>query len=413
MDKLEDNFKSRYVEICLYYIKTLGFCTKKFNEYKNLICLRNCILNLETKETLPHSADYYFSRQLPVDYDKTADCPEFKKFLNDIFLGKQEIIKFVQELIGYILTNSTKAQCFFVFYGIGSNGKSVLANIIMYLVGEDNYSAVSIRDLTSNFSRAVLKDKSLNISTENEPHEGTMLDTQYVKAIASGDVIKAEEKFKPPFTFKPTCKLIFCTNTLPQFNDKSAGFLRRIKIIPFDAHFSIKDGTADVYLEEKLKNELSGILNFALEGLDRLIQNEYVFTESKSMAKLMNRYEKLTNPFDDFWGECITLKNRNTDLYENTKADFYSTFIQWCEDNKHKNYANISPRKFWQYFGEVMIRKTNKKIKFRKSGADRYVTNVFIKNKYCYRKPKKVTRVKPVLDDSYDESFNSQEDDEI
>lgn len=401
---------SKYEGMYLFHLKKIAFYKGKFNKHKNMICLKNGMYDIKTGKLLPHNEKYRCTTQFPVEYDETAKCPQFTKFLKSVFKDNKKIIKVIQELFGYILVKNTSAQCFFIFYGTGSNGKSVLANIFMAFVGENNYSSISIKDISRNFSRAKLSDVVLNISTENESDSNKLLNSQYIKAISSGDSMEAEFKGQDGFTFKPTCKLIFCTNTLPQFNDKSEGFYRRIMIVPFEAHFSIKDGTADINIEEKLKTEMSGILNFALVGLRRLIKNNYTFTASKKMDKLKVKYKKLVNPYEDFWSQCIAAK-APPDGKMNTKKEFYDEFINWCIKNKHTRYANITPRKFWLEFGALFSYKCGKNLEFKKSGNDRYVCNIYLRNHAQKLKNIKFTKKsKFVLDDTYDETSDTDED---
>ena len=393
-----------------FILKKIAFYGGKFNKHKNMICLKNGMYDIKKGTLLPHDKKYRCTMQIPIDYDKNAKCPEFEKFLKEVFKGNKKLIKVIQELLGYILIDSTAAQCFFIFYGTGSNGKSVLANIFMKFVGEGNYTNVSIRNLNRNFSRAKLSKVALNISTENEPSSGKLLDSQYIKAISSGDSIDAEFKGKDVFSFKPTCKLIFCTNTLPQFNDKSDGFYRRIMIVPFEAHFSIADGTADINIEKKLTVEMSGILNFALEGLERLRENNFAFTKSKKMNRLKSFYKKLVNPYEDFWYERVTTKAPNNNIM-NTKKEFYNEFLAWCLENKHTRYANVTPRKFWLEFGQVFYSKLNEKLEYKKSGNNRYVCDIYLKNSTPTVRGRKLPeRPKFVLDDTYDEASDTDED---
>ena len=403
--------------MCLFNLRKISFYGGKFNKFKNMICLKNGMYDVKKDRLLPHDEKYYCTIQFPIEYEEKAKCPKFKKFLKAVFKGNKKLIKVIQELLGYVLIKSTASQCFFIFYGTGSNGKSVLANIFMKFVGEGNYANVSIRNLSRNFSRAKLSKVALNISTENESSNGKLLDSQYVKAISSGDSIEAEFKGKDVFSFKPTCKLIFCTNTLPQFNDKSNGFYRRIMIVPFESHFSIEDGTADINIEKKLTAEMSGILNFALKGLKRLEKNDFKFTKSKKMNKLKSFYKKLVNPYEDFWHERVTTKALNNNLM-NTKKEFYNEFILWCSENKHIRYANITPRKFWLEFSELFSSKLHKKLKFKKSGDNRYVRDVYLKDNFLPRINKKnklgdnkfSKRPKFVIDDTYDEASDTDED---
>lgn len=365
---LEENYTRALEHYCQY--------DGLLNPLKNLINLKNCMFDTHSFVASPHNPKYYSTIQLAVNYDENAICPEFMNFLKSVFADDDEIISVIQEIMGYCLTADTKAQCFFIFYGSGANGKSVLCNTIKKLVGKNNYSAVPISDLNHSFSRADLQNKMLNISTENESSNGKPYNSQYIKAISGGDEIKAEFKGKDVFSFAPFCKLIFAVNTLPNFNDKTYGFLRRIKIIPFTQNFSIDDGTADIHLEEKLEKELSGIFNWAVKGLKRLRDNNYKFSYSSAMQSELQKYNELINPYVAFWDECI-LYTPDNDNVKTSKKHLYEAFQHWCLKNNHINSSKVTARKFWIELNDVIIQKRLKPFKFKKTdGGTRFVMGI-------------------------------------
>lgn len=308
---------------------------------ENYINVKNGLLDLRTLTIIPHSKQYFTTNQIPVEYNpKTpAKCPEFKKFLGEVFQYKnkpdKELIDLVQEIMGYCLSYGVQAHKMFLFVGEGSNGKSVLCNIMFKLAGgAKNVSSVAMGDFEKTFARAQIVDKTLNISTENEMQKN--LDTQVLKAIVSGDPIQVEEKFKSPFTYRPTVKLIFSMNNMPSTKDTSYGYQRRLIAIPFNSKFVDKP----VHKEEKLimpdkenllLNELDGIFAFAIEGLRRLAKNKYKFTKSLQSEKLLTSYQEQINPYMDFFDDRITVSKDNYVV----KKDAFEAYARWCKKNKH------------------------------------------------------------------------------
>jgi len=364
------------------YIKSLErqcYYNGELNRYSNYINLKNCMFNTQTYKRKQHSPKFYSTIQLPISYDKEAECPQFKKFLSEIFLSDNELITVVQEIIGYCMTTDMQAQTFFIFWGTGANGKSLLCNIIKKLVGERNYSAIPISDLSKSFSRADLKGKLLNISAENEQTDNKPFNSQYIKSISGGDEIKAEFKGKDVFTFNPVCKLIFAVNTLPVFNDKTVGFLRRLKVIPFKARFSLEDGTADVFLEDKLTAELDGIFNWALEGLKRLRENNYKFSESKAMTEILKEYQEILNPYVLYWNDNVVYNETDTSVRVG-KTEMFDDFKTWCIRNNHSNLAKVSTRKFWYDISMLMEQLKLSPLQFKKTQGKRFVLGIELKN---------------------------------
>lgn len=346
----------------------------RFNTNRRYLNLANGILDINRCKLIKHTYKLYSTVQIPIAYDPKADCPTFKKFLDSTFEGDAERIAVIQELLGYCLTPSMKAQCFFIFLGAGSNGKSILCQVFRWLVGEGNYTALPISELSQRFPRASLENKLLNVSAENETPRGRYLDSQDVKAITGGDEIKAEFKGKDVFTFRPICKMIFAVNTVPNFNDRSHGLLRRMKIVPFNVIFRTEDGTADIDLDKKLKKELPGILNFAIEGLIRLRKNKFQFTKSEVMDKALEDYEQLIDPYVEFIDGYVIFEGRST------RKEVYNTFLNWARVTNHKIMSEVTPKRFWADF-RAACEKKGYVIKDIKS-SERFV-NISLKSEAC------------------------------
>jgi putative DNA primase/helicase len=99
----------------------------------------NCnsgVINLKTGELLPHDRELLMRKLAPVDFNPKVECPIFLRFLDRIFEGDGELIRFVQRAIGYSLTSDTSEQCTFVLNGTGANGKTTLIHVIQDLLGD-------------------------------------------------------------------------------------------------------------------------------------------------------------------------------------------------------------------------------------------------------------------------------------
>jgi putative DNA primase/helicase len=326
---------------------------------ENYINVKNGLLDLSTKkiDLLPHDKKVFSRTQIPIVYDKEAECPQFEKFLRRTFKGNQNLIKLVQEIMGYCLSNSVKAHKMFIFIGEGSNGKSVLCEIMTALAGGiENVSNVALKDFSQKFSLAQIADKTLNISTENETD--TALDTQLLKAITSGEPIQLEEKFQSPFSYKPFVKLVFAMNKLPYVKDRSYGFERRLVVIPFERRFveheprNKNEAKGDPYLVEKLiEEELDGILTFAIRGLKRLRENNYIFTESQKAKKTLEEYKEKIDPMLEFVRAQIRVGNKEEKI---NMTDLREYFKKWCYQEGHSKLSKISAKAFWPELKRVL-----------------------------------------------------------
>ncbi|MFB5165975.1 phage/plasmid primase, P4 family, partial [Parageobacillus toebii] len=165
-------------------------------------------------------------------------------------------------------------------------------------------------------------------------------ETGVFKALVSGDRIIAEDKFRDPFFFRCTARLLFSCNELPaNYVDRSEGFFRRLLIIPFTNQ--IEQDKVDPHLFEKLIEEVDGIVQWALIGLHRLMENNFQFSHSDSSERLLQHYRKESNNVIWFVEEyCVLDLNatiRGKDLYQ-----FYKN--KCLENNKQP----ISKIKFFQ-----------------------------------------------------------------
>jgi putative DNA primase/helicase len=357
-------------------LKRTVYYKGEMNPYKNFINLQDCMFNTDDFTIRYHDANFLSSIQIPVEYDSSAKCPRFIKFLEECFQGDEERITVAQEWLGYLLTAETQAQKALILYGGGGNGKGVFSEVLTWLIGEDNISNIPLNELNKGFSRVCIYNKTANISNENET-EGKGFNTQYFKSIVGEDTINAEQKNKPVFSFKPTAKLVMSMNNLPYTNDKSTGYYRRLSILQFSAY--IPEEKRDKQLKEKLKEEIAGIFNWAVEGLKRLRQNNYNFSKCTKMKELLSQYQKDLNPIIQFFEECIEIID-NDNAKEDTKL-VYNTFKNWAYQNGLRRYANISNQGFWREF-DRHAEASGYKIGKSKSNAKRFRTGIKVVGEY-------------------------------
>ncbi|MHA6481650.1 DNA primase family protein [Paenibacillus sp. strain BS8-2] len=337
------------------YMATLARLAKHVSEFdvnKVHLNLTDGMFNTETFELEEHDPDFHSSIQNPIEYDLDAQCPRFLTFLNEIFQGDQQIIKVVQEMMGYCCTAETRAHKMFILEGIGSNGKSVLIEVIEHLCGKKNVSHVAMNELNQPFARAELVGKLLNVSSENEFSEKG-LNTQQIKSITAGDAIRVENKHEKGFSYHPVCKLLFAMNALPATLDKSHGFFRRLVIVPFRKVF--KGTEADRMLLEKLLVELPGIFNFAMEGLKRLQANDFEFSSSDAIEQAVANYKSEQNPVITFVSDYVEAGTPSNRLGKN---ELFERFQTWCRQQGETDFAfksNRNRRVFWAAFRTALL----------------------------------------------------------
>lgn len=308
------------------------------NSFNNdeIIVLEDGVLDLSDYRLYPHSPKYLSTVQLPFGYGSAAATPIFDAYLDDITCGDEELKAVLQEMTGYCLCNSTSAEKAFFLVGNGCNGKSVYARLLQSLVGESNYSTTSLSALNGTFGLASLMNANVNISAENN---GERLNAEIFKSIVSGDVVEVNRKYKDAISVRLHTKIVMLFNELPDSNDLTYGFFRKIMIIPFN--MSISREKIDVNLPEKLKEELPGIFRWAIGGLKRLREQEYVFSACKACDQALEAYKTSLNPAAPFFEACFDLIPDKSVR----KSEIYRTYLRYCAEN---SYDPLQCQRFWK-----------------------------------------------------------------
>lgn len=303
----------------------------------NLICLRNGTLDTRTGQLIEHSHTHNLKSQISCYWDTSVGCDRWIQFLDEIFVDdadKEQKIQFIKEWFGYCLTPDNRQHKFLWMVGAGGNGKSVLLDMLSVLVGRSNVSDAHIERLGDKFVRAELQGKLINISAEMGA-EATISDG-YLKSIVAGDVIEAERKFKPSFSFIPYVKLIGATNHLPRLLDLSEGFFRRAIVLKFNRNFG--DTERDPHLKDKLMSELSGILAWSVEGLGSLRERGHFDIPASSVQALMD-YKQDSDPDRMFFDECLIIDPAGGGM---APDDIYAGYVQWCRSSGYKSKAKAN-----------------------------------------------------------------------
>ncbi len=243
--------------------------TNKFDADGNLFNLKNFTLALNDGNLQAHDPLNYLTKISNVQFDIAATCPKWLKFLDEIFLRKQEIIDFMQRAVGYALSTSTKEQCIFILHGIGNNGKGVFLNVLAHMMG--NYAAFCpastfIRKNNNQIPNDVAMLRGSRMVIASESNQNVSFDEALIKQLTGGDTISARFLNKEWFSFKPTFKIFFMTNHAPNIRDAGVGIWRRIRMIPFNLKITPGSPEENKDLTEELLEEIPGIFNWAYRG---------------------------------------------------------------------------------------------------------------------------------------------------
>lgn len=343
---------SEFLEDCREFtIKNIAYALKSncrcptqepntfFGETKNsnvfYIPLKNTILkftllNTEEKvqvEQVNHSSDFFNTYILPYDYQPGASAPRFNSFIDSI--QSEDIKKVILEWLGLNLTPVMLSQKFLIYYGMGANGKGILTNIQRDLCGESNCSSLSLEEICGpdKFKKAELENKTSNITDEIEDIKASK--ASILKKIVGGGNLMVERKYQRPYSANFFCKFTFSSNVLIRFKDPSNAILRRLIIIPFDKQFlNEKDQNKELLKPEYWHEELSGIFNLALEGLIRLIKNNWTFSHSDKIQNLLEKYTTSTSPEISFLQDYVEAAEPNSEII---KIELYQAYQRYCQ----------------------------------------------------------------------------------
>lgn len=335
---------------------------RPFNPDQNhdLINVKNGLFDTRAKTLLPHTPDYVSIMQSPVVYDPDATAPRWMQFLEEVTKNEVEQQVILQQFAGYCLTSETKYEKSLILVGPGGNGKGRYANVLRAIVGRENTSTINMRSLNERFGLSGLYGKKLNIIDEISGH---YFESDNIKQIISGEPMSAEIKNKQErLDFRPTAKILFTVNDLPRLNDTSDGIYRRFIIMSFDQVFrdladeerNVK--VKDVDLELKLADELSGIFNWAVEGLRSLRENKSFSVTSKNISQL-EAYRRENSPLAEFLDQEYVVENNVKSLMKTVYLDYRS----YCERNgyKPKSVNNIGKElRSLGFVGEKIDRQT-------------------------------------------------------
>lgn len=293
------------------------------------IAFNNGVYDVVTDCLLPFSADVVVTNKIPWDYNPAAYHELADKTLNKLACGDITIRTLLEECIGYCFYRRNELGKAFILTGDKSNGKSTFLDVLKHILGDQNISALDLKELGDRFSTSMMFGKLANIGDDigDDFLQGTQV--AIFKKIVTGNRIKAERKGQDPFEFNPFIKLLFSANDIPRMKDKTGAVLRRMVIIPFNATFSKDDPDYDPYIKYKLveQQSIEYLIKLGVIGLKRVIENNQ-FTRSEKVDQELKEYEEENNPITAFIDDC------GVEMIENElTSDVYKRYQVFCADN--------------------------------------------------------------------------------
>ncbi|MDZ4779593.1 MAG: phage/plasmid primase, P4 family [Planctomycetia bacterium] len=290
-----------------------------------LLNVENGTLDLRSGKLQPHRRDDLLTKLAPVVYDPAAECPQWLRFLDRIMDNKQSLVSFLQRSVGMSITGIVRDHCLLFCYGVGANGKSVFLNTIKRLMGDD-YGLNAPPELLlvkpqgggHPVETASLFGKRFVSAIEVD--DGRRFAEATIKMLTGGDPITTRRMYENFWTFWPQHHIWVAGNHRPVIRGNDVGVWRRIKLIPFSV--TIPPEEQDQELPEKLLGELSGILNWALQGVRDWL--DYGLHEPAEVLAATSEYRADMDVFGDYLAERCDLNATSTikasDLYADYRA---------------------------------------------------------------------------------------------
>jgi putative DNA primase/helicase len=307
-----------------------------FNTQSMLLNCQNGVLDSVNGTLMPHNPTLMLSKIANVEFDPNALCPQWERFLSEIMLGREDLIYFLQSLVGLSLTGDTSEQYFYILYGSGENGKSTFINTIMGMLGDYAITTPASAIMTKWNPDAIPHELAalpgIRMTSVSETSSGQKLNEQIIKQITGNDEIQVRRLHENLWRFKPICKFWMNTNHKPDIRGRDHAIWRRVILIPFE--YQVKPDRKDPYLMDKLKAEWPGILNWALEGCQRWQE------KGLEIPGVVKAAVKEYREDSDIFGRFISDTCIEDPHGEAKSSELWKYYIEWCAENKLETKSN-------------------------------------------------------------------------
>jgi putative DNA primase/helicase len=306
----------------------------------SVVSFANGLLDVKRRTLLPHTPSYFNQTSVSFDYNaKAAEPRRWLNFLAELWPNQPNAIDVLGEWFGYVISGRTDLHKILLMIGPTRGGKGAIARILTAMIGRKNVAGPTLNSLGGEFGLAPLIGKPLAvISDARFAGKDASVVVERLLSISGEDTLTVNRKYRDQWSGKLPTRLHVLSNELPKLGDASTAIVGRMVLLLTTRSWL---GREDYALEPALQTELTGILNWALDGLHRLaVVNENVFTRVPEAEEAVTAMRDLASPVAAFVREqCEVATN-----YEIRTDDLYAAYKVWAEDNGHS-------RKSKQTFG--------------------------------------------------------------
>ena len=328
----------------------------QLDKHKMAFNVPNGTLSLKSGQLVPAKRDYFITKFSPVEFPvwrnteltadssgdilrqtDNADCPMWRRFLDDIFGGDRELIRYIQKAVGYSMTGDTSEQCVFFLYGTGRNGKSTFLDVLREIFGDyvSNIQPETImvkNSMGNGINSDIARLKGARMVTTVEPNEGVRLNEGLIKQLTGDDAVTARKLYGNEFEFKPEFKLWMATNHKPIIRGTDDGIWRRIHMIPFTVQIPVDK--VDRQLKSKLEREYPAILRWAVEGC--LLWQREGLKQPRAVLDMTREYRREMDVISGFLDDRCEVGEG----FSAKSSELYAAYSAWCEANTEFKMSN-------------------------------------------------------------------------
>ena len=328
-----------------------GEFIRNMDTNKYLLCFNNGVVDFTNKVFREGYPEDYITKSTKINYTPYDDTnEEFIKTVNDIdiFMNKlfpiPDLNRYMRDHLASCLIGANKNQTFNVYHGSGSNGKSIIADLMSVTLGEYKGTVpitlvTDVRGKIGGTSDEVLKLKGVRYAVMQEPSKGVKLNEGIMKELTGGDPIQARGLYSESEIFEPQFNLVVCTNNLFDIESNDDGTWRRIRKCDFLAKF-IDDGetyneeTPYVYLKDKsLKDKLPKLASvFASMLVKRAFETDGIVEDCDTVLNASNKYRKGQDHIAAFVSDKVIKTGNNKDRIK--KTELAGEFKKWFEESQ-------------------------------------------------------------------------------
>lgn len=274
--------------------------------------------------------DYALNR-LPVEYDPEASYDEWAEYVEE--WAEDGYAKALQEYVGYTLhVGALPIHRALLLVGSGANGKGTFLSVVRSLLGDDNTSSTELQTLANE--RDAVADFYGSLANIDDDLSSRKLGQGLgmFKKLVAGDRVRARRLYQDGFEFDATGKHLYAANEVPDIDvsDDDEAFWRRWLLVEFPNHYAAEDRDPGLRNELQEPDSLSGVLNWAIKGWARLIENDYFTGEQQLAHEKRSRWQMWGDSVDKFTTSCV---ERDPEADNISTGDVHRVYTEWCREN--------------------------------------------------------------------------------